>query len=401
MRAFFALCAWAISCGEPGAGTDIPPDGGPSDYQKIIKEAYDAKSKGDNGQALRLFEQAADLVVAGSEIHASSLDDRASVLMRMGRVKEAERLFAQAIDILEKINGNRMLRQGIESRLTLVEDLRAAGVTCREPARWTDPEKPYFPNVERVQEALGKLGEKLADCAPRPLEQPVTMRITVSGDGHFVNAQAKGTFEGTDVETCIVDRLRKLVPDAGLPAFGACFRGFTCPFMVGRHEPPQAPAPPSSTEAVPDGIPPENAARTDMPPFDAARTGATALLQAYGEGKRDAALPFFFPADAFNLVKDSPDPARYHRKLVGWYLEDVDLESARFKGAQWTLKSLSPGVCRWKKPGAEANRIGYWSCTGNTGVATAPGKPDQKFDIRVMINWGKNWYVTHLRPIRP
>jgi hypothetical protein len=98
-------------------------------------------------------------------------------------------------------------------------------------------------------------------------------------------------------------------------------------------------------------------------------------------------------------VKDLTNPDRYHAKLVKWYEEDILKEHRRFASDKWTFSTFEPGRCKWKDIGTQGNKVAYWSCVGNFVTAVSQGKR-RRFEIRVLINWGDKWYVTHLGPIR-
>jgi len=120
-------------------------------------------------------------------------------------------------------------------------------------------------------------------------------------------------------------------------------------------------------------VPPENAERGERPDDSSARAGAGKLLAAIKADDPALAADFFFPADAFDLVKDLPVPGRYHRKLVRWYGEDIRAEHRRFKNSDWQVEKIELGRCKWKEPGTEGNLLPYWSCRRN--IAGGSGRP--------------------------
>jgi len=148
-----------------------------------------------------------------------------------------------------------------------------------------------------------------------------------------------------------------------------------------------------------DGIPPQNSKKGEPPGVASFEEGARNLLEAFEKNDPAVASGFFFPAYAFDLVKDLPVPGRYHRKLVRWYEEDIGTARKRFARGTWELEKVELGRCRWKEPGTEGNKVAYWSCRGNFATARQ-GDRTRRFEIRVLINWGDRWYVTHLGPIR-
>jgi hypothetical protein len=153
------------------------------------------------------------------------------------------------------------------------------------------------------------------------------------------------------------------------------------------------------TGASGEGVPRENLEKGTPPAQGSAEAGAAMLLEALRTGDPAAAEGFFFPAAAFDMVKELPVPGRYHRKLVAWYAEDIAAEHPRFASGDWRLERLELGRCRWMEPGTEGNKVAYWSCR-RSFVTARDGDRTRRFEIRVLINWGDRWYVTHLGPIR-
>ncbi len=146
-------------------------------------------------------------------------------------------------------------------------------------------------------------------------------------------------------------------------------------------------------------VPKENLEKGSPPNVSSAKKGAAALLDAIATRSPEKATSFFFPEEAFDLVKDIPKPERYHRRLLTWYEEDIRKEHPRFKTGEWRVTDVALGRCKWKDIGTEQNKIAYWSCIGNF-VTAVSGDKKRRFEIRVLINWGDTWYVTHLGPIR-
>jgi hypothetical protein len=146
-------------------------------------------------------------------------------------------------------------------------------------------------------------------------------------------------------------------------------------------------------------VPKENQTKGEIPSVVSAEQSVALLLDAIQSGEPEKAAPFFFPKDAFNIVKDSSNPERYHSKLAKWYGEDILKEHLRFSSKKWTFSKFEIGRCKWKDIGTEGNKVAYWSCVGNFVSAVADGQT-RRFEIRVLINWGDKWYVTHLGPIR-
>ena len=147
------------------------------------------------------------------------------------------------------------------------------------------------------------------------------------------------------------------------------------------------------------GIPEQNQKKPaieSLTPYD-----ASALLKNLnGEVLETDPQTLFFPAEAFNLVKGIKDPAAYHKQLVSWFVADLDQERERLKaGAPWTIDSFKLGSCKWKEKGIEANALPYWSCYKSKLKLKNARSETNLVEIRALINWGVQWYPTHLLPI--
>ena len=155
--------------------------------------------------------------------------------------------------------------------------------------------------------------------------------------------------------------------------------------------------------AAPEGsplIPPENQAGAAMPDIGPAEPMIRKLFEAIKLDDASLAADFFFPASAFDLVKNMENPGRYHAKLAAWYAEDIHLAHAMTPDAEALVyDGFETGKCRWMEPNTEGNRLPYWACRYNYFYGKS-GDKRRRFDLRVIINWGKQWYVTHLGPVR-
>jgi hypothetical protein len=146
-------------------------------------------------------------------------------------------------------------------------------------------------------------------------------------------------------------------------------------------------------------IPPENQDETLKAQIESFDPEAQRLLTALGKGAFADVKDLFFPEAAFLQLKAIAKPADYYSQLVKWYEQDFTREQARFKGrGPLVFKAIKGGSCKWKAPQTEANRIPYWSCYKRKIELTAAGK-SEIIEVRALINWGRQWYITHLGPI--
>ena len=125
---------------------------------------------------------------------------------------------------------------------------------------------------------------------------------------------------------------------------------------------------------------------------------AKLLVQAIREDKPELAEPFFFPKEAFRQVKSIPKPDRYWKRLMRIYREDVhDLRRKLKKPdeVEFVAFEVDKAKKKWQPRGEEGNNYPYWAMYKARLVVKDDGRI-KKLKLRVMINWGDQWYVTHL-----
>lgn len=159
---------------------------------------------------------------------------------------------------------------------------------------------------------------------------------------------------------------------------------------------PSIPIPPENSRRLVSAVarpPPGDVEARARLVFEALRTGTPQSISA-AEG-------FFLPREPFLAIKDMSGAARYFRSLIRFYRQD--LETYRARRRDWSTARFAGFTlsrrCVWMRSGREANRLPYWSCYGST-LRVAFGSHTERFDVRVMIHWGRQWYSTHLGPIR-
>lgn len=239
----------AAAQADPGLGALSLPEPADPRAAALLEEAYALKQHGRNGPALAAIGKACAIIQRGagpaSAEYGSCLDDAASVRLRMGEADAARDLYARALAVLGKAPGaDPRLVAGVRMRLNDLELMARQGIACSEPAEPPPPDAgvtvPYFPDIEEMQNAIGELNPWVSDCSDGTPEA-VTVRVIVTGDGRAIRAETRGIHESTPLGKCVIERLLAAFPKAKLPPFRACFRSFTYPFMVGRHESRQAP----------------------------------------------------------------------------------------------------------------------------------------------------------------
>ena len=163
--------------------------------------------------------------------------------------------------------------------------------------------------------------------------------------------------------------------------------------------PASKPAPlPGDAGADPGALPQTR----DRPGSDSAAFDArvAALWDAIVSDTPERAMPFFFPATAYDQVKDISEPARdWKGRLVAAYARDIHALHRRLgaNAANAKLKSFDvpDDRAKWVDPGHEMNKIGYWRVFGSKIRYEDDGK-ERVFDVTSLISWRGEWYVVHL-----
>jgi len=231
---------------DPVLGVTAIPAPADKTAGSLVEKAYALKQDGHNGAALAAIEQACAAIArtAGDKgvDYGSCLDDEASVHVRLGDVAKARALYDRALKILGAAKGaDPRLVHGVQIRLEEMDLMAAKGIACAEPAEPpANAELPYFPDIGAMQEALGTLNPYVAVCS-NGVPEAVTVRIIITGDGRAIRAETRGEQADTPLGRCALEKLLAAIPKAKLPRFRACFRGFTYPYMVGKHESRQEP----------------------------------------------------------------------------------------------------------------------------------------------------------------
>ncbi len=130
------------------------------------------------------------------------------------------------------------------------------------------------------------------------------------------------------------------------------------------------------------------------------RTEMAALWQGVRTGSISAAMPAFFPADAYAQVKAIADPrADWNARLVSEYRLDIGAAHALLgrSAAQARLVDVRvpSSYAHWVPTGGCYNRVGDWEVP-NARLVYRAGGAERSFGIASMISWRGVWYVVHL-----
>lgn len=152
-----------------------------------------------------------------------------------------------------------------------------------------------------------------------------------------------------------------------------------------------------STSSRAGEIPPENLKMETPKAIASFEAKAKRLVDAINRGTSEGNEDLFFPREAFLKLKAIAKPEVYYQQLIEWFRKDLSAEQAKAQ-VPWSYVSFKLGSCRWKAPGSEANAIAYWSCYNSQIQVEHAGQKNQIL-VRTLINWGQEWYITHLHPL--
>jgi hypothetical protein len=193
-------------------------------------------------------------------------------------------------------------------------------------------------------------------------------------------------------------------PSVALPEMPAPARAE--PGAVARGSARPSPVPTSSTAWAADASSPRLPQTRDKPATSspAFGQGTAALWAAIVKDEPGLAMPFFFPLDAYEQVKDVADPsADWKHRLVAAYERDIHALHARLGAQAATAHFLGLEVpearARWVEPGEEWNKLGYYRVFGSKLRYEIGGDSDA-FEIKSLISWRGEWYVVHLSAIK-
>jgi hypothetical protein len=125
------------------------------------------------------------------------------------------------------------------------------------------------------------------------------------------------------------------------------------------------------------------------------------LFRAIVNDDPEIARPFFFPVEAYKLVKAINEPeSDWKHRLWKLFKRDVHRYHGKLGDDPQaaSLVGFEPRSERkkWMKPHSEGNRLGYWRMTRNRLKLRDGGGKEHTVEITSLISWRGQWYVVHL-----
>lgn len=130
------------------------------------------------------------------------------------------------------------------------------------------------------------------------------------------------------------------------------------------------------------------------------RAEMSALWTGIVTGSSAAAMPAFFPEQAYVQIKTIPDPqGDYENRLVDDYALDIAaahrLVGSEPAPATLVAVNVPAQYGHWVPPGVCDNVIGYFE-VANSRVVYKQNGVVRSFGIASLISWRGVWYVVHL-----
>ena len=188
----------------------------------------------------------------------------------------------------------------------------------------------------------------------------------------------------------------------------SAFKTLLCTGLLCATATAQVPATKATTSPISDNpttnVPEENRLQPPKPNLSQLSELAAKILNDLNSNQIPATsaatcCDAYFPHQEFLILKNLPNAKAYFNELTAHYKSDLSALTKVWPADETPeIKSFTPGYCKWKPAGSEYNHIPYWSCYKSTLALQWPksSRATQTIKIRTIINWGKNWYVTHL-----
>jgi hypothetical protein len=240
------------------------------------------------------------------------------------------------------------------------------------------------------------------------------MGIAQRGAKHERASCALGTLAALGVCAATATGCTRGEPPAPPGSPSVALPDLPLPGLVASSPPGAVPLPPATGGAMGPTAPPGSAASStprgqthDRPSASGAAFEARrdALWDAIVNDDPERAMPFFFPLEAYEQVKDVGDPGGdWRRRLVAAYKKDLHALHAQLGGdagaARLVSLAVPDGRATWVEPGEEWNKVGYYRVYGSKLRFTTPDGAAGAFDVKSLIAWRGEWFVVHLSAIK-
>ncbi|MBK8172455.1 MAG: hypothetical protein IPK60_19230 [Sandaracinaceae bacterium] len=154
-----------------------------------------------------------------------------------------------------------------------------------------------------------------------------------------------------------------------------------------------------ATPSIP--IPPENDAHlarpSTRPPVATADAAARRVFAAIVADAPQTVHDTFFPREPFLVLKGIDDPGGYHDVLLRHFDRDIHALHAEItrRGTPSFDHFQFSSRATWQAIRSEANALPYWAVR-HSHIYYRVGGVTADFEVKVFINWGTHWYITHL-----
>lgn len=137
------------------------------------------------------------------------------------------------------------------------------------------------------------------------------------------------------------------------------------------------------------------------PPLGDLDARANALLQAIIHDEPERATSLFLPREAFREIKAVRNPDALYDRLLRAYERDIHalhVSHPNMTHATFVRVQLSRRRSYVLK-GEEGNLLPYWAQRHNSLIYKLNNQ-EHTLELRVLIAWNNQWYITHLSEFR-
>ena len=108
---------------------------------------------------------------------------------------------------------------------------------------------------------------------------------------------------------------------------------------------------------------------------------------------------FFMSREVFRAIKGISDPDGLYDRIVRMFQNDIHTLHGQVPADAQFVRFEFSTRRGWVGLREESNRLPYWAQRHNH-IVYQSGGAEGRIEVRTMIAWGEQWYITHLSEFR-
>lgn len=125
------------------------------------------------------------------------------------------------------------------------------------------------------------------------------------------------------------------------------------------------------------------------------------LVRAIEKDDVELARSFFFPLEAYEVVKAIKEPTKdWNRRLFRAFTRNIHEYHRKLgkhaEGTKLVRFDVDERRAKWMKRATEVNNVGYFRLTRSRLILEDGAGKKHDFELTSMISWRGEWYVVHL-----